>query len=351
MKDKKIYLLLFVCIIICSGFIASWLGYKLPEWDKHRDWIFIPENEDAVFEIEKTNTKLGGIYTIPNHRGLLSMINDGDFLLVTIITEKGKTIKKFPKTKDFYIDSLNQRFIISNEIYKSDTLFKKQLISYRFSDYKKQENLELKDYIIEETQAEFAKRKNYPKIEGLGYEQTEKAEKDLDDVYLNEKTKEVSFYKTLYPVTKISTLRDVDTEFYTNKYGALYTVEKTKIKTGNIIDITQSLYTLFPNYNKKMNPELFELKIRNHPTYEEVEKPTIESNFFYTANLSFYFKQNEIEYYRIRFGNKYFNFKYKNKTGNFPTQLSIPKSENDTLTCEINDTLYWIYPKANKIKK
>jgi len=306
MKNKKIYISLFVCMIIGSGFIATFLGYQFPEWDKHRDWIFIPENEDAFFEIEKTNTKLEGIYTIPNHKGLLSTVEENDFVMVTAITEKGKIIKNFPKTKGFYIDSLNQRLIFSKEIYKSDTLFKRELISYRFSDYQRPQNLEFRNVVIE---------------------------------------KDSSFFKTLYPVATIFKPRyREETEFYTNKKGELYTVDNSK-------DI-QDIWNFFSSYQKRMDLESFKLSIfLYHPTYEEVEKPTIESNFLYTANMNLYFKQNEIEYYRIRFGNKYFNFKYKNKTENFPSQLNIPKSENDTLACEINDTLYWIYPKANKIKK
>ncbi|MBP7501084.1 MAG: hypothetical protein KA796_14655 [Chryseobacterium sp.] len=351
MKYSKIYISFFVCVIIGFGFIAYLMGYRFPEFDKHRDWTFIPENNDAVFEIEKTNTKLGSIRIVPNHKGLLSTIEENGFLFVKVITEKGKTIKAFPKTKDFYIDSLNQRFIFSNEIYKSDTLFKKELVSYRFSDYKKQ-NLELEDFVIEETITEFAKRKNYPEKEKLNYEQTEKLEKQIKEAYIKEKEQEVYFYKTLYPVTKISTqLSPLDTEFYTNQKGELYTVEKTRVKTDNIHNMWNSIYPLFPKYGGKMNPEIFEASILNSSTYEEMEKPTIESNFLYTGYLNASFRQHHTNYYRIKFGNKYFNFKYKDKAIAFPNQLNIPKSENDTLACLIDDTLYWIYPKVNKIRK
>lgn len=350
MKYAKIYISFFVCMIIGCACIAYLMGYRFPEFDKHRDWTFIPENNDAVFEIEKTNTKLGSIRIVPNHKGFLSTIEENGFLFVKVITEKGKTIKAFPKTKDFYIDSLNQRFIFSNEIYKSETLFKKELVGYRFSDYKKQ-NLELEDFVIEETITEFAKRKNYPEKEKLSYEQKEKLEKQIEEAYIKEKEQEVYFYKTLYPVTKISTqLSPLDTEFYTNQKGELYTVEKTRVKTDNIHNMWKSIYPLFPNYDKKMNPEIFEVATHNFPTYEEVEKPTIESNFVHKHFLNISFRQHHIEYYRIKFGRQYFNFKYKDKAIAFPSQLNIPKSENDTLACLIDDTLYWIYPKVNKIR-
>ncbi len=96
------------------------MGYRIPQWDKHRDWVFIPENKDPFFEIEKTDIKTDYVLHIPNYKGYILLLKNADFITVTAITEKGKTIKLFPKTKDFYIDSLNQRFIFSEEIYTSD---------------------------------------------------------------------------------------------------------------------------------------------------------------------------------------------------------------------------------------
>lgn len=321
------------------------MGYKIPEFPKHKDWTYIPENKDSFFEIEKTSIKTNFTLNLINKKGYILLLKDNDYILPTVITETGKVVKRFPKTKDFYIDSLNQRFIFSKEIYKSDTLFKKQLISYSFSDYQKQEKLELKDFIIEETQAEFLKRKNFIKNDTIYY----KANEEFDNEYRKDKIKEVKFYKTLFPVTKVSIAYDaLDTEFYTNKNGELYTVEKTKVKTDNIHKVWNSLYPLFPNYNKTISIETIKREIN---TYIVADKPTIESNFIASGYLRVEIRQNETEYYSILFGTKHFNFRYKNKTIAFPNQLNIPKNDTDTLACIIDNTLYRIYPKSNKIIK
>lgn len=317
------------------------MGYKIPEFPRHRDWIYIPENKDSIFEIEKTNIKTDFTLNLINEKGYILLLKDNDYILATVITERGKVIKKFPKTKDFYIDSLNHRFIFSREIYKSDTLFKKQLISYSFSDYQ-QQNLELKDFIIEETQSEFLKRKNLIKNDTIYYERSQ----EFDDEYRKDKFKEVNFYKTLFPVTKVSIAYDAfDTEFYSNKNGELYTVENTKIKTDNIHKVWNSLYPLFPNYKKTISLTTLKKDIN---TYIVADKPTIESNFIASGYLWIEIRQHETEYYSIRFGTKFFNFRYKNKTIAFPNQLNIPKNKNDTLACMIDNMLYRIYPKSNK---
>ncbi|MBT2619695.1 hypothetical protein [Chryseobacterium sp. ISL-6] len=344
MKNKKIYISLIVFIAVFSS-IAFLMGYRIPQWDKHRDWVFMPENKDPFFEIEKTDIKTDFVLHIPNGKGYILLLKNGDFITVTAITEKGKIIKRFPKTKDFYIDSLNQRFIFSKEIYKSDDHLKKQLISYRFTDYQKQENRELNDFIIEETQAEFLKRKGYSIKDFL----KDNEKKELDSLYLKEKTKEANFYKTLYPVTKVSIAYEaLDTEFYTNKNGQLYTVEETKVKTNNIEDVWNSLYLLFPNYKKKMSVQTL---TKNMNTYVKTDEPTIESNFIHTHYLRVSFRQHHINYFSIPFGTKNFNFKYKERTLAYPEQLNIPKNDMDTLACIIDNTLYRIYPKTNKIKK
>ena len=320
------------------------MGYKIPEFDKHRDWIFIPENKDPFFEIEKTNIQADFTLNLINQKGYILLLKDDDYILATIITEKGKVVKKFPKTKDFYIDSLNQRFIFSKEIYKNDTLFKKQLIGYSFSDYQNQENLELKDYIIEETQAEFLHRKKLIENDTIYYRKND----EFDEKYRQDKSKEVNFYKTLFPVTKVKiAYESLETEFYTNKSGELYTVEKPRVKTKSYHKIWNSLYPLFPNYNKKLSVETLQKEIK---TYKEVEKPTIESNFIASGYLRVSIRQHYINYYSILFGTKFFNFKYKNKTLSFPSQLNIPKNEIDTLACMIDNTLYRIYPKLNNNK-
>lgn len=320
------------------------MGYKIPEFDKHRDWIFIPENKDPFFEIEKTNIQADFTLNLINQKGYILLLKDDDYILATIITEKGKVVKKFPKTKDFYIDSLNQRFIFSKEIYKNDTLFKKQLIGYSFSDYQNQENLELKDYIIEETQAEFLHRKKLIENDTIYYRKND----EFDEKYRQDKSKEVNFYKTLFPVTKVKiAYESLETEFYTNKSGELYTVEKPRVKTKSYHKIWNSLYPLFPNYNKKLSVETLQKEIK---TYKEVEKPTIESNFIASGYLRVSIRQHYINYYSILFGTKFFNFKYKNKTLSFPSQLNIPKNETDTLACMIDNTLYRIYPKLNNNK-
>lgn len=320
------------------------MGYKIPEFDKHRDWIFIPENKDPFFEIEKTNIQADFTLNLINQKGYILLLKDDDYILATIITEKGKVVKKFPKTKDFYIDSLNQRFIFSKEIYKNDTLFKKQLIGYSFSDYQNQENLELKDYIIEETQAEFLHRKKLIENDTIYYRKND----EFDEKYRQDKSKEVNFYKTLFPVTKVKiAYESLETEFYTNKSGELYTVEKPRVKTKSYHKIWNSLYPLFPNYNKKLSVETLQKEIK---TYKEVEKPTIESNFIASGYLRVSIRQHYINYYSILFGTKFFNFKYKNKTLSFSSQLNIPKNETDTLACMIDNTLYRIYPKLNNNK-
>ncbi len=173
--------------------------------------------------------------------------------------------------------------------------------------------------------------------------------KELDRLYLEEKTKEANFYKTLYPVTKVSiSYEALDTEFYTNKNGQLYTVEKTKVKTNNMHDVWNSLYPLFPNYNKKMSVQTL---TKNINTYVKTDEPTIESNFIYSKYLHVSFEQHHINYFRIPFGTKNFNFKYNDRTLAYPEQLNIPKNDIDTLACMIDKTLYRIYPKTNKIKE
>lgn len=335
-----------ICLLVAFfASIAFLMGYKIPQFDKHRNWIFIPENKDSFFEIENTNIKADFTLNLLRNKGYIFLLKDNDYILATIVTETGKIVKKFPKTKDFYIDSLNQRFILSKEIYKSDTLFKKQLIGYSFSDYQKQENLELKDFVIEETQAEFLKRKNLIKNDTIYHETSE----EFDDLYRKEKSKEFNFYKTLFPVTKVAIAYEaLDTEFYTDKNGDLYTVENTKVKTDNIHKMWDSIYPLFPNYKKKLSVKTLEKEIN---TYKEAEKPTIESNFIASGYLRVSIRQHKIEYYTIPFGNKNFNFKYKNKLIAFPNQLNIPKNETDTLACMIDNRLYRIYPKLNKNKK
>ena len=346
MKIKKVYISISVIVIFFVSF-AFLMGYKIPEFNKHRDWLFIPENKDSFFEIEKTSLKADFTFNLINEKGYILLLKDNDYILATIISETGKVVKKFPKTKDFYIDSLNQRFIFSKEIYKSDTLFKKQLISYTFSDYQMQENLELKDFIIEETRAEFLKRKNLIKNDTIYYDEDKNDEFNV--AYRNDKSKEVNFYKTLFPVTKVSIAYEaLDTEFYTDKNKDLYIVEKAKDKTTSIHDIWESLYPLFPNYKNKLSVQTLRKDIN---TYKEVEKPTIESNYIASGYLRVSIRQHETKYYSIPFGNKNFNFKFQNKTFLFPNQLNIPKNETDTLACIIDNTLYRIYPKLNKIKK
>ena len=344
LKNKGINISISVIIIILIA-IVFLMGYRLPQRDKHKDWVFVPENKDSFFEIEKTNLKIDFVLSIPNYKGYIVLLKDGDYIRATAITEKGKTIKQFPKTKDFYIDSLNHRLIFSKEIYKSDTLFKKQLIGYHLSDHKKIENLEIKDFTIEETLDEFLKRKNFS-VKDFPDDDDKKI---LDNAYLTDKTVEANFYKTLYPVTKISIAYEaLDTEFYTNKDGELYNVEKTRINTDNINNIWDSLYSLFPNYKKSMNAHTLNKEIL---TYKEVDTPTRESNFVHTHFLNISFRQNYIKYFQIPFGNKNFNFKVKEKTFAFPKQLNIPRNTTDTLGCIINDELYWIYAKTNKIGK
>ena len=335
-----------ICLLLAFfASVAFLIGYKIPEWDKHRDWIFFPENKDAYFEIEKTDIKANLTLNLIHKKGYILLLKDNEYILATAITEKGKVVKRFPKTKDFYIDSLNQRFIFSKEIYKSDTLFRKQLIGYSFADYQKQEDLELENHIIEETQAEFLKRKGLIENDTVYYKTNEK----FDELYRKEKRKEVDFYKTLFPVTKVSIAYDaLDTEFYSDKNGALYKVENTKLKTDNIHTMWNSIYPLFPNYNKKMSIETLKKDIN---TYKIVEKPTIESNYIASGYLWISIWQHEIEYLGIPFGKKDFNFKFKNKTYAYPNQLNIPTNETDTLACLIDDTLYRVYPKLNKNKK
>ena len=325
--------------------IAFLMGYRIPQRDKHRDWIFIPENKDPFFEIEKTDIKTDFVLHIPNYKGYVLLLKNGDFITVTAITEKGKVVKLFPKIKSFYIDSVNQRFILSEEIYTSDTDLKNNLISYRFVDFQKQESLQLKDFIIVETQAEFLRRKGFS-IKDFANDDKKRA---FDSLYLNEKGKEANFYKTLYPVTKVSIEYEaLDTEFYTNKNGQLFTVEKTKVKTNNIHEVWNSLYPLFPNYNKKMSAQTL---TKNINTYVKIEEPTMESNFIYSKYLHVSFKQHNISYFSIPFGTKNFNFKYKDRTVAYPEQLNIPKNDTDTLACMIDKTLYTIYPKTNKIQE
>ena len=344
LKIKRVYILITI-LLVFFVFVIFLMGYKIPEFPKHRDWIYMPENKDSFFEIEKTNITTDFTLNLINKKGYILLLKDDDYILPTVITETGKIVKRFPKTKDFYIDSLNQRFIFSKEIYKDDTLFKKQLISYSFSDYQKKEKLEIKDFIIEETQAEFLKRKNLIENDSTYYKKSEK----FDNEYRKEKSKEVKFYETLFPVTKVSIAYDaLNTEFYTNKNGELYTVENTKVKTNNIHKIWNSLYPLFPNYNKKLSIETIKREIN---TYTVVDKPTIESNFIASGYLWIEIRQNEIEYYSIPFGTKHFKFRYKNKTIAFPNQLNTPKNETDTLACIIDKTLYRIYAKSNRTTK
>lgn len=324
MRNKKIYL--FIIAIVIAAAIAFSMGYRIPEWSKHRDWIFMPQNNDSFFEIEKTSMEADRVFQVDNSKNDVLLVKIDDVIQATLATEKGRKIREIAKTKDFYIDSLNQRFIFSKEIFKNDTLFKKQLIGVRFSDYHKEEDLVPADFILEETQSEFLKRKNYPQTSNPTDEEKER----LDAAYIKEKTTEIDFYRTLYPVTKIWGGNDTDTEFYTDAKGKLYTVGKTRV-----------------GYNESIRPKIIEYGVR---PYEMAAKPTIESNFIHSHYLNISFRQHEIEYFRVKFGDRYFNFRYKNKTDAFPSPLYFPKNNKDTLLCSINRQLYWVYPKANKLK-
>ena len=331
-----------IAIVIVTT-IAFSMGYRIPEWDKHRDWIFIPQNKDSFFEIEKTDIEADIVLQIPNFQQDILFVKYGDSIQATLTTEKGRKIREIVITKDFYIDSLNQRFIFSKEIFKSDTLFEKRFVAVSFSDYHKEENLVVEDFILEETQSEFLKRKNYPQTSNPTDEEKER----LDAAYIKEKAKEIDFYSTLYPITKMGIGNDTDTEFYADAKGKLYTVGKTRVKSAHFNDIWHSLYLLFPRYNKDIDLKTFE---RRSFAYERAEEPTIESNFIHTHYLHISFRQNETEYYRVKFGDRYFNFKYKNKMMAFPTPEYLPKNDKDTLSYISDGQLYWIYPKANKLK-
>jgi len=341
LKSKKIYILIIVIVIIST--IAFSMGYRIPEWDKHRDWIFIPQNKDSFFEIEKTDIEADIVLQIPNSQQDILFVKLGDSIQATLTTEKGRRIREIIKTKDFYIDSLNQRFIFSKEIFKNDTLFEKQYIGVSFSDDYKMERLVPEDFILEETQSEFLKRKNYPQTSNPTDEEKER----LDTAYIKEKTKEIDFYRTLYPITKIRSGNETDTEFYADAKGKLYTVGKTKVKSDDIHDMWHSLYLLFPRYNKDVDLKTFE---RRSFAYEKAEEPTIEGNFIHTQFLEISIRQDETEYYRVKFGDRYFNFKYKNKMMAFPTPVYLPKNNKDTLSYISDGQLYWVYPKANKLR-
>ena len=113
-------------------------------------------------------------------------------------------------------------------------------------------------------------------------------------------------------------------------------------------EVWNSLYPLFPNYNKKMSVQTLN---KNINMYLKIDEPTIESSFIYSKYLHVSFKQQHKNYFRIPFGPKNFNFKYNNRTLAYPEQLNIPKNNIDTLACIIDKILYRIYSKTNKIKE
>ena len=78
MKIKKVYISISVLVIFFAS-VAFLMGYKIPEFDKHKDWIFIPENKDSFFEIEKTSLKADFTLNLINEKGYILLLKDNDY--------------------------------------------------------------------------------------------------------------------------------------------------------------------------------------------------------------------------------------------------------------------------------
>lgn len=332
---------LIIGILIFLGsfcIICFCLGYTIPQKDKHKDWVLFPENKDPDFTIEKTNVEINPfLLRFPSLKGSIVLNQDEDkFFTTTIVNEQYEIIKTLPKAKSFFIDSLNQRIILQ-EIGEDK---KEQLFGYDLNNFEKSKPLIVQKYPIKETFKEFVNRKNYHYVPSESNDNEQwKAE------YLADKPNEIAFYKKLSSIVQVSNkYENLSIYCYTDKTGQLFDIEEAVTSTKNYHERWESLYMIFLNYNKITTG----LIPREYIQFIEADKPSTYSNFFkvgvYFSALEF--RQWYINYYSIKFGNKSFNFKDKERDDISFEQLNVPKNETDTLYILCNKSVYRVYLKS-----
>ncbi|MFC4212957.1 hypothetical protein ACFOWA_17310 [Pedobacter lithocola] len=341
---KKIIIGILLFLGLFCGICFYW-GYTIPQKDKHKDWIFFPEDKDTEFAIEKTGICIDPFQLhFPSLKGSIILNQDEDkYYSTTIVDEHYRTVKILPKAKSFYIDSANHRIILDESSLDNDST--SQLFGYDLKNFEKSGPLIINKHPIKETFREFVNRKNYTYVPA-----DSKRDEQWTAEYIAGKPKETNFYKKLSAVTELSNMYDeLNVHCYTDNNGQLFDIEDAESFTDRIHDIWESLYLLFPNYDK----ETTGLLPRDYIRFIESDKPSVYSNFLYVGVFfsPIEFRQWNINYYSIKFGNKSFNFKDMEDDDNYFEQLNTPKNEKDTLFMFGSQSVYQVYLKSNRKQK
>lgn len=344
-KWKKYILIIILLIIIYVIFIFS-IGYKIPQFDKHKNWETLDDNQNINFTIEPNVT------TVELNFKRIVQFNNTENLLVLgdkkdknwIINNNGRILYTFDESEKIDIDSLHSRILVSSEISGNRDSLKFHTVNMKTLA---REPIKVIVYKIK-TIDEFIKtKKSYVNL-------NKEQQKEYASMYAEAYKAESKLFDSFFPImgNNESSYSEFSTNYYTDKEGKIYQIRYSNEKGDQYTSFSKSMNIIFENWDEGYKLE--EPKPR-HPNFFIADTPIITGNEFSLHANSLFSSptggegslymdtyQNYLYYYGMKFKNKTFFFKSDAGIEDI-YQLNIPKSDSDTLAFTRNRKIYRVY--------
>lgn len=352
-KSNKILIGLVIVLIIFIG-ISFYIGYKIPQLDKHSDWTYLDQNTDKNLMIKKGSTG-NVIIEIPNFNRFI-IYSCCDNSNVTVTNGNGKILHEFTNNgRNILIDIAHNRLIEKKSNYADGKFLNDTYQAYDLVKFRSL-SIQVISKPVNERYEDYLKRLNVD----LSYVAGKEKKLEEQTIIYNAKYKAtqaeyILFLKSLRPVFGVYGDKTLTSYLHTDKFGNLYEIysDADDLNSLKILDKDwKGFERISPYY---IDHNYFNSNFRN---FTIADSSTVVKNYLdfrlginlsgspYGSNSgpSMSFEQEYLSYFSLKIKNKLFYFKILDYWDSEKiNQLNMPKTDNDTLFFMYKKNLYQAY--------